>query len=199
MAGFINAQTVIDFKLTQPEELLVNIGDDVTINEGETVDIGSENSISGGTPDYYYYWSPGDYMEDRDKKVAQVTPEETIKYVFHVTDARNCQSTDTLEVKVAQKTATEEANIAEGLSIYPNPAVRYFKVNKAGTAESVTVKLLTVSGEVLFTETVEGAQIADKEFALPEGQGIYLVNIASGNINRTFQLIVNEGSRLRSN
>ncbi len=192
LSFYAKAQTVVEFKITQPEELVVEIGNDVTINVGESVTIGSLNSVSGGTPDYYYNWNPDSYLTGQGQLTAEVSPIEDTEYTLYVSDSRGCSATDNIAVTVIPSSSTNNIALEASPGIYPNPATHYFKINNIEGLSRAKVSLLTLTGKIIYSEEVTEAELENKEFKLPTDEGIYLVKLVSGEINKTFQLVVTE-------
>ena len=72
--GLTFAQTSVEFKITQPAELSVDLGDDVSIVAGGSAEIGNADIAQGGTPDYVYSWNPADNLSDNKAPVTDASP-----------------------------------------------------------------------------------------------------------------------------
>lgn len=82
-------QVVEFFQLTQPEELIVTVSNDIAICEWQTAPIMAQHM--GGTGPYVYWWDSGDGYEVGPADIAPI-PHETTIYNVYVEDANGCIS-----------------------------------------------------------------------------------------------------------
>lgn len=81
-------------------ELIVQSSPDQTICEGNTVLIGGNSIVNGGTPPYQYSWSPIQGLSSSIISQPLARPLSSTTYILTVTDAENCVKNDTINVKV---------------------------------------------------------------------------------------------------
>jgi gliding motility-associated-like protein len=88
--GCSSTDTVV---VTIANNLTVTAGADVTICSGDTIQL----STSGGT---IYAWTPSASLQTPNSATTNAFPASTTTYVVNVTDANNCQGSDTVTVFV---------------------------------------------------------------------------------------------------
>ncbi len=161
------------------EEASVIIEDEIN----EAADGSISLSVSGGTAPYTYMWSNG--MTE-----ATITNLEGGNYTCVVTDAMGCAN----EVGPYTVNSTVAVNNIESLNEFtltPNPAINLVNVNVTFNQDETTiVNIYSLTGQVLFTETVNG-----QSFNLPvslEGfsNGAYLLELSTQNGKAVEKLMV---------
>ncbi|KAB2814504.1 PKD domain-containing protein [Phaeocystidibacter luteus] len=115
--------------VTVNPEIIVDAGPDITVCARDSIDL--LGTISGGTPPYSFYWSPGGILNDStrlDPTVAGLFGDTT--FVLFVTDSLGCTSSDTIDVSVYQPILYVDAgpdtiycntNVVETLQGYSPP------------------------------------------------------------------------------
>lgn len=93
-------QTIIKLKVTQPEALEVFAGNDTEICPGETIQLGSNNTATGGTGNYLFNWNPTTGLSSSTVSNPEVTAIEDITYAVTVTDESGCFEIDTISIGV---------------------------------------------------------------------------------------------------
>ena len=81
-------------------ELIVQSLPDQSICEGNSVLIGGNSIVNGGTPPYQYSWSPIQGLSSSIISQPLARPLSSTTYILTVTDAENCVKNDTINVKV---------------------------------------------------------------------------------------------------
>src|SRR3989337_1074499 len=76
----------------------VDAGNDTTINEGDSVTIGSSPTASGGQAPYTYSWTPATGLSSASVANPKASPHDTTTYTVTVRDADGFVCSD--EVKV---------------------------------------------------------------------------------------------------
>jgi hypothetical protein len=115
----VNSQHVLSFHVSQDEPLQVNLGEDLTVEPGESVFLGENISITGGTGDLVYSWSPSIFLDDNSLQNPVSTPERDVTYILTVIDDNNCMTSDTINIQYTT-TSTVDTEIS-GITIFPNP------------------------------------------------------------------------------
>ena len=99
--------------LIVPEELQVAIDQqDTAFCEGESVALTA--SVTGGTPDYTYVWSPTDGLDVTDQSQVTASPAVGIyPYEVTVTDANGCTATASVQVTVYEVPAAAQVVVTD--------------------------------------------------------------------------------------
>ncbi len=80
--------------------LSIDLGDDREIFEGADVLLGESLTVTGGTGDLSYAWTPTDGLDDPTSANPFVTPAATTTYTLEVTDENGCVAVDEIIVTV---------------------------------------------------------------------------------------------------
>ena len=127
-------------------------------------------TVSGGVPNYMYYWMPGGAT------TASITGLASGTYTVMVLDANACG--DTLEVVVGSQVSLDEAALSS-LVLYPNPSATTITVSNSASAAFDEVGIYTLEGRLLFEFALGGneSRILDISSWSP---GRYVLKHASG-------------------
>ena len=127
-------------------------------------------TVSGGVPNYMYYWMPGGAT------TASITGLASGTYTVMVLDANACG--DTLEVVVGSQVSLDEAALSS-LVLYPNPSATTITVSNSASAAFDEVGIYTLEGRLLFEFALAGneSRILDISSWSP---GRYVLKHASG-------------------
>jgi hypothetical protein len=127
-------------------------------------------TVSGGVPNYMYYWMPGGAT------TASITGLASGTYTVMVLDANACG--DTLEVVVGSQVSLDEAALSS-LVLYPNPSATTITVSNSTSAAFDEVGIYTLEGRLLFEFALGGneSRILDISSWSP---GRYVLKHASG-------------------
>src|SRR5690606_14897231 len=79
-----------------PPALIVDAGPDKEINVGGSTVL--ESMVSGGTPPYFFEWSPAEGLDNPDSLQPTASPTTTTTYTLTVTDALSVVASDTVLV-----------------------------------------------------------------------------------------------------
>ena len=79
-------------------QCVVDCGVDQTICSGQSALLLA--TVTGSTPPYTYYWSPGTGLSNRNIANPVASPTSTIKYYCQVTNVSGCNSIDSVTVNV---------------------------------------------------------------------------------------------------
>ncbi|NVK04969.1 MAG: PKD domain-containing protein [Flavobacteriia bacterium] len=110
-------------------QLIADAGVDFTICAGDSFSL--NGVISGGTPPYSFYWSPGGILSDSTSLTPNVSgiPNDT-SFILFVTDSLGCTDADTITISVYQPILQVDAgpdtlycnsNVVETLQGYSPP------------------------------------------------------------------------------
>jgi hypothetical protein len=127
-------------------------------------------TVTGGTPNYMYYWMPGGAT------MASISGLAAGTYSIMVLDANGCG--DTLEVVVGSQVSLDEAGLTS-IVLYPNPSATNITVSNSASTIIDHVGVFTSEGRLVFEFTLEGneSRILDISSWSP---GRYVLKHASG-------------------
>ena len=127
-------------------------------------------TVSGGTPNYMYYWMPGGATTPAITGLAAGT------YSVTVLDANGCG--DTLDVVVGSQVSLHEAGLTS-IVLYPNPSATTITVSNSTSTAFDEVGVYTSEGRLLFEFALGGneSRILDISSWSP---GRYVLKHASG-------------------
>ena len=128
-------------------------------------------TFSGGTPGYFYTWSPGGCS------TATCTGLLPGGYSVCVTDNNGCVLCDS--VMVSYTTGISESSPKEIISIYPNPASSFVSIDvELGTISSSEIIVTNVLGEQLFAEKFAETKTLKKTIPVSNlANGIYFITV----------------------
>jgi hypothetical protein len=127
-------------------------------------------TVSGGTPNYTYYWMPGG------QTTASISGLAAGTYTVMVLDANGCG--DTLEVVVGSQVSLDETGLANAV-LYPNPTNDkvYLSFEKEGVKEGV-IEVYSMDGKRMIVQTLKDA--SEHELSLKDwAPGMYRVSLKS--------------------
>ena len=127
-------------------------------------------TVTGGTPNYMYYWMPGGATTPAITGLAAGT------YSILILDANGCG--DTLEVVVGSQVSLDEAGLTS-IVLYPNPSATTITVSNSASTAFDEVGIYTLEGRLLFEFALGGneSRILDISSWSP---GRYVLKHASG-------------------
>jgi hypothetical protein len=127
-------------------------------------------TVSGGTPNYMYYWMPGGAT------MAYISGLAAGTYSVMVLDANGCG--DTLEVVVGSQVSLDEAGLTS-IVLYPNPSATTITVSNSASTIIDNVRVFTSEGRLVFEFALGGneSRILDISSWSP---GRYVLKHASG-------------------
>jgi hypothetical protein len=183
-------QTVINLELpSQPNKLAVSAGNDVDILVGNATTL--KASATGGTPSYWFEWSPSTGLSNTSADNPTATPGDSTMYIVMATDQRNCTAYDTVKVNVKTTTGL---GITESnrLRVFPNPVQDYFGISLDTKEKYTTVSLFTIDGKEIWSKTVDSRSLANIRFETGGNGSIYLLKVVSGETLITKTLVVSQ-------
>ncbi|MGI6071354.1 MAG: PKD domain-containing protein, partial [Blautia sp.] len=133
----------------------VNLGDDVLICSSESVELGQNLTITGGTPDYSYEWEPVDWLNNYLIQNPIATPQTTTTYTLTVTDNHGCTGSDAITVAVDQivgLTATYNTPVCQytQLQLFAQPdGVDYLWTGPNGFTSNEQNPIVTTTASML--------------------------------------------------
>jgi hypothetical protein len=194
----VYTQLLVVLPVEQPPELVFEASPssrDLTITKGDSVILGSDLKITGGSGSYSYRWAPGITLRDSTIMKPVARPEKNTTYVLTATDNNGCSFGISYQVTV--KPATPSIlyrGDRQGFNvwIYPNPGNGDLKIHITGKpARQVDLIVTDALGRVVRNYAVhgfEGNQVEELHFRLPSGVYTLLVRREGFAISR--QIIV---------
>jgi hypothetical protein len=146
-ATFID--TIIAVEITEPDELTLFTGPDITICIGQIASL--EAMASGGIPPYQYFWNPGGFMTGQ----IEVSPSVTTAYCVYARDVNNCMSDQHCVVVNVYPELTIELTASED-SILAGENLTLWISSTGGTGGPYDVTLFSSQGsQQLTTSSVQ--------------------------------------------
>lgn len=143
-------ETIIRVPFSQPKELIADAGENQSISVGQTITVGTDASITGGSPEYLYAWKDEGGNE-------YSTPTLTISdpgvYYLIVTDEKHCTARDSL--LISQVTVIENANWVSGFSLFPNPSNGIFYFKLENHLNPVNLEVVSAEGRIVFKQEIK--------------------------------------------
>lgn len=134
--------------VTQPDELLVDAGEDQSINLGYSTDIRAVPS----EPDVTYQWTPADSSFFQcvfdDCQLAEVMPVNTTTFQITVTDSLGCTATDSVRIRVIKLRPLYIPNAFSPNGDGPND--RFTVYAGPGVAEIASLRVFDRWGNLVF-------------------------------------------------
>jgi Secretion system C-terminal sorting domain len=112
----------------------------------------------------------------------------TIVYTF--TNASGCPDTSNINFNVNCTVGLNDiSKSVTAIKVVPNPTRGNFDLNISNAGDNATIKLLSFDGRLLSTEKVDLNQNNTVKMNIANyANGIYFVNIISGNVNKTIKI-----------
>ena len=127
---------------------------------------------AGGTENYTYSWSPATYLNNANTANPVFTPGEIGDYTYTVT-VTDGVTTATASVQFTVTGCLDvDENIAENVSVYPNPVSSVLNIGGLNDFANLEVKIINLQGQVVMT-AVNSLEINVKDVE----SGIYFLNI----------------------
>jgi hypothetical protein len=140
---------VINVPFTQPKKLVVNAGENQTVATGQSVILGNDAAVTGGTPGYTYAWrSPS----GEEILTSLITVSSPGTYRLTVSDVNHCSASDS--VKVTLLTETPDLTGASVLALFPNPSAGILHYTINFTGDNVKLEVISPAGEVLMEKSL---------------------------------------------
>ena len=191
----LNAQTVIVLDVQQPPALsFESTNQDVTILRGDSVKMGAEINILGGSGEYSYNWSPSEFLDDSTLLSPTAFPQDTTEYFLTVTDAEGCSFTISFTVNVQESTTDLQAiHLSDNnlkAKLYPNPNNGRFKIELSGKyTGKIDLKIIDNTGRTVYQNQIGNfnrKHLETVDAKLPQGIYNLLVNSRNQKIQKQF-------------
>ncbi len=155
------------FEITEPEQLIVELA---ITQPNEFFNGSVDVTAYGGTGELSYLWHTGATTEDLADLQAGV-------YQVTVTDENGCSNSKMAFLQSISVAGINDLN-ANGLSIYPNPAVDHFTVTNE-QEEIKMIQIVSLQGQVVYAQEQAGKTVKIPTTELANGN--YRINIELAN------------------
>jgi len=184
--GLGSSDTLIE-QINVLDETFVYAGEDVTIIEGESVQLHGE----GGTNYANYLWSPSTGLSCTYCQNPVADPTTSTTYTVKMTDKCN-ESYDSVYVEVwAQSIFC--LNTDNSIKILPNPNKGSFKIDFGNlSVQNAELKIFTITGQVISNIYYKEIISKQLDYDLQKCEkGIYYLQIRSNELNYYAKMVVN--------
>ncbi len=185
---FWGNQTLPPFRYFEPGN------QDTTIVRGESIILGKDLTVYGGSGEYSFFWSPGKSLNDSTIMNPVTSPEDTTNYQLTVADNYGCSFTINYKVNVQMYPTTvpsvnEQSSVLTA-KLFPNPNSGKFKVQLNGKPQK-KIELIVIDnlGRTIQEQTVKnfmGEHTKELEMVLPNGIYTLLINTEIIRLQRQF-------------
>ena len=157
---FIDAQTVVTLNVNQPPEFGFEVSkQDTTIIIGNSIELGSDVVVIGGTGEYQYSWSPAEFLDDSTIINPVANPTDTTIYVLTVYDNNGCSFSVNYTVNVREVGVSiqdiDKDESSRNVILYPNPNNGLFKVQLNGFAgEDIKLIVIDNTGKYIHNKSI---------------------------------------------
>lgn len=187
------AQTNINLSVSQPPQLIVDAGEDATIDVGDNITLGGTPTAAGGTGDYIYSWNKLPYLDDPAIANPVATPPGNLTFTVTVTDENGCSESDAVSIKVPGGTGINDDITKFSLNIFPNPGSGTFTIAFSDVINEKDLRIVVtnLSGQIVYEEICyinHGREKTIDISYLPEG--FYILTIDGESIHYERQLII---------
>ncbi len=120
-------ETIIKVPFSQPKKLVVDAGENQVLPAGQSLTLGTDIKVSGGSPEYLYSWKDS---RDNEYSTPVITVSETGNYYLTVTDDNHCTAVDSVYISLLTSLSEDQTTV--GYSLFPNPSsgLVYFLLEK---------------------------------------------------------------------
>jgi hypothetical protein len=180
-------ETIIKVPFSQPKKLILDAGKNQELPAGQSLMLGTDVKISGGSPEYLYSWKDS---RDNEYSTPVITVSETGSYYLTVTDENHCTAVDS--VYVSQPTSISEDQTTSGYSLFPNPSAGlvYFTLKNPGNRFKIEV--VSRDGRIVFQQKFEasGPDVAGVIDLTDFDKGVYFVKLITADGSSTKSIII---------
>jgi hypothetical protein len=187
------AQTNINLSVSQPPQLIVNAGEDATIDVGEDITLGGSPAATGGSGNYNYSWNHTSYLDNSIIEHPLATPPGNLTFTLTVTDENGCSESDAVSIIVIGGSGIDDNMKNLSINIFPNPGDGSFTItfSSAFNEKDLRIKVTNLSGQKVYEEICAIKPGMEKEIDisyLPEG--FYILTIDGESTHHERQLII---------
>ena len=195
LTAYIGAQTVVTLNVNQPPEFGFEIGvNDTTITRGDSITLGQDLTVFGGSGEYTFSWASGETLSDSSLMNPIAFPEDTTTYLLTVSDANGCSFTVSYIVNVKTNSTAVSNDLHKNRTLvailFPNPTDGKFKVQLKGEPQdNIELSVIDNSGRIITKKVINnftGEHTETLNLKLPTGIYNLLIFSKDQKINREF-------------
>lgn len=192
--SYAHAQIEVILNVNQPPELGYEItSQDTTIIQGDSINLGTDLVVFGGSGNYLFHWSAGDVLSDSSIINPIAYPDDTITFFLTVVDSSGCSFSLSYTVNVR-----EQVTVASGINkhqdlkviLFPNPNSGKFNIQLSGEPlDKIDLIIIDNSGRTIKRQILKnftGEHTETLEINLPGGIYNLLIDNGIEKINRRF-------------
>jgi len=149
----IFSQEIHYLQLNQSQTLIADAGDDVSIEIGESVQLGALQVVTGGYGDYIYLWEPNIYLNDNTLAHPMATPEVTTTYLLTVVCGFNLQTPEQGN-NFVEASGVEIDELDFDMLIFPNPSSGIVNVKLTGYTGACLLQICNILGQEVYRKNL---------------------------------------------
>lgn len=189
-SGTLQAQTVYYIAANQAMPLVADAGQDTSIIEGNSVQLGGDPSAMDGYGFYVYLWEPATGLDDPTASNPIATPASTTTYVLLVTDIQGCTAQSS--VIVSTLIGIHDISTSSDIKIFPNPTNDFVTIEFINITGWMNLEICNYLGSCLYEEQILVDPQRQKviDFRL-FGKGVFIINLF-GKDSNIQKMIINQ-------
>ncbi len=187
------AQTNVNLGVSQPPQLIVDAGDDATIDVGDNITLGGTPTATGGSGNYTYSWDRWSHVNDPSIPNPVTTPPGSLTFTVTVTDGNGCTQSDAVTITVIGGTGINDDILKTGVIIFPNPGSGYFIIEFSGVIneKDLIIKVTNLSGQKVYEEICDIKPGTEKEIDISYlPAGFYILTLDGESTHHERQIII---------
>lgn len=186
------SQAVMHVSVNQNAELQSDAGDNVTVSQGDSIEIGGSPTATGGGGEYSYNWMPNININDITLANPVIYTDKNITYTVIVTDKNGCTSSDSASVQITTGINNIDKSHNSNIQIIPNPNTGQFRLIANNLKGEYTLEIFNISGQLVLNENIIiTSGNFNKEIIMPNRKkGMYYLKIARENYSLVKKFIV---------
>jgi len=195
LLAWVGHAQVITIHIDQPAQIMAFAGTDTLICKNHSIILGSEETATGGTPDYIFSWYPDLYLDNPNIANPTCTPDESITYMLTVADYNGCTATSYVSVGVDPCLGVTLDYSSSKITIYPNPATDHFIIQGLPLeANELEIRMVNQIGQTMIQQFVSNPSTntdirIDSKNVLPPGLYILHLRISDRVITKSIQIL----------
>ncbi len=194
LANHLFGQHIVTLSVKQPPEFGFSVSKyDTTILDVNSVILGTDITVYGGSGSYRYEWSPGKTLSDSLILHPVASPKDTTEYLLTVTDKNGCSFSIVYTVNVQKlNTKSDLIGAQQNFSaiLFPNPNKGNFKVKLTGSpSKRIELTIYDNTGKVIERRTINdfsGDHTETLQVHLVSGVYTLQINLETETLSRRF-------------
>lgn len=178
----------IDLDFHSIDNLSVDAGSDHTIESGQSITLGGNQTAEGGIEPYSFTWSPDLFLSSTNDPNPNAYPANSITYNVKVVDSRGCILSDDVYIETGSTSKSITASVT--FNVYPNPCTEYITIKSDILIENTKILLHNAIGQCvnsynIFQNTNEyRLNLSNIE------PGYYVLSVQNGILFKTIPLTI---------